>query len=649
MIAAVPEIYPDELVLSFCARYHQRMGYRSRESSGRDLFGKAMTKPAIDFPSRLERLAHAYIFGAWITVDGLIDDHTLLPFYQPFVPPNRINQIRKDMRESRGGALHARIGVLTNSVRDQNLRFCPACVQKDRSTFGETYWHRLHQLPGIDICPEHQVFLEDSSEHPCPQTRKGSFVTAEQSITDIQVRKLDKSNRDQHVYLKLAQDARWLLDHPNFASTHSLDELYSRWFYTRGLSWFSGQVKVTVLCEQIKSHYSPALLNRFNCVTDRWNNWVRKLIHEMDRAHHPVEHLLIIQFLGLSIEEFFEPPPLRSPFGDGPWPCLNPTSTHFRNRVINEYELISSKQRKTSTAVFECSCGLIYYRNDRRSSVNNHGQAAGFLSITSSWLKALKREKESFSNAELAERFCTSHKTILNLLFRAEFIAIDGTAPTSEQVFRVGFPNRNSNPAQRNKNRETWLKRRAENPDLTRSVLQKRYAGLATWLANYDRKWFEKHLPPRRKQAGPPPRFNWPEQDELLAQAVRKQADLIRLAPGKPVRISFTSLGRQIGKLAVVTKRGHLVPLTKQALSDVAETAEDCAVRRVNWASKTLREEGINPSKWQIRSKAVLSTKMAEHPLVNSAIEQCIRSGATDKRKTLKTMPPAHSAVSSLL
>src|SRR5258708_5923198 len=68
MIAMVPEIYPDELVFSFCSRYHQRMGYRSRESTGRDLFENAMTKPAIDFPSRLKILADTYAFGTWIPV-----------------------------------------------------------------------------------------------------------------------------------------------------------------------------------------------------------------------------------------------------------------------------------------------------------------------------------------------------------------------------------------------------------------------------------------------------------------------------------------------------------------------------------------------------------------------------------------------------
>src|SRR5258708_36250857 len=105
------------------------------------------------------------------------------------------------MEESRGGAVHGRIGVLTNSVKDQNLRFCPACVRKDRATFGETYWHRMHHLPGIDVCPQHRMFLENTAAQPCPRTRKSAFVTAEQSIPNINSRKLDKARPDHRAYL----------------------------------------------------------------------------------------------------------------------------------------------------------------------------------------------------------------------------------------------------------------------------------------------------------------------------------------------------------------------------------------------------------------------------------------------------------------
>ena len=33
----------------------------------------------------------------------------------------------------------------------------------DREKYGETYWHRKHQLPGVEICLEHRCRLENSS------------------------------------------------------------------------------------------------------------------------------------------------------------------------------------------------------------------------------------------------------------------------------------------------------------------------------------------------------------------------------------------------------------------------------------------------------------------------------------------------------
>lgn len=28
--------------------------------------------------------------------------------------------------------------------------------------YGETYWHRIHQVPGVNVCPKHKTLLEDS-------------------------------------------------------------------------------------------------------------------------------------------------------------------------------------------------------------------------------------------------------------------------------------------------------------------------------------------------------------------------------------------------------------------------------------------------------------------------------------------------------
>ena len=45
---------------------------------------------------------------------------------------------------------------------DRHLRYCPLCAEEDREKHGETYWHREHQIIGIDVCPKHGCFLKET-------------------------------------------------------------------------------------------------------------------------------------------------------------------------------------------------------------------------------------------------------------------------------------------------------------------------------------------------------------------------------------------------------------------------------------------------------------------------------------------------------
>ncbi|WP_408601721.1 TniQ family protein [Paraburkholderia heleia] len=51
------------------------------------------------------------------------------------------------------------------------LRYCPACLSADLSSFGEPYWHRFHQLPLVSYCPEHLIALRSM----CPRCGRAFF------------------------------------------------------------------------------------------------------------------------------------------------------------------------------------------------------------------------------------------------------------------------------------------------------------------------------------------------------------------------------------------------------------------------------------------------------------------------------------------
>jgi hypothetical protein len=76
----------------------------------------------------------------------------------------------------------------------------------------------------------------------------------------------------------------------------------------------------------------------------------------------------------------------------------------------------------------------------------------------------------------------------------------------------------------------------------------------------------------------------------------------------------------------MTSKRGDLLPLTVKTLTEVSESVEEAAIRRVNWAAKCYCDEGIRPNKWELLARAGMSNKVAKHPQVIAAINTAILS-----------------------
>jgi hypothetical protein len=67
---------------------------------------------------------------------------------------------------------------------DLRYRLCPQCREEDLQTFSLTYWHRLHQIPGIDTCPAHGCVMqlhtrEELIDNPCPVALDGPVSAPE--------------------------------------------------------------------------------------------------------------------------------------------------------------------------------------------------------------------------------------------------------------------------------------------------------------------------------------------------------------------------------------------------------------------------------------------------------------------------------------
>ena len=170
MITSFPSLYPDELLYSLFARYHAQSGHIAYVFAAEDLFERRTTKPSIEFVDRLKPDALQLITRN-MSIEQVIERHTMFPYYARLLPRDRRKQAL--MLMTQGDERYHNLLYLTKSKRlDRYLRYCPICAMEDRKQYGETYWHRSHQMTGVDVCPWHHCVLKNSivqiSSKPSP-------------------------------------------------------------------------------------------------------------------------------------------------------------------------------------------------------------------------------------------------------------------------------------------------------------------------------------------------------------------------------------------------------------------------------------------------------------------------------------------------
>jgi len=249
MIGMFPDPYPDELLYSIAARYAERVGYNSPTKTLEELFGAGSTRMSVDFPLGLNHLIETLPPGHAYTVEDLMYKHTLLPFYGPFLPPERTWRLMNAMREKQGKGIHWYVGVTMGSIQPpQWLRFCPECTQEDSRTVGEPYWHRQHQLPGVEVCPQHHVFLEASSVRYANRRWRNELMPADQGITLHAPRPINVQVKAHALLCQVAENITWLLTQPYWSfDLMTLKRRYFILLHEKGFASVGGHLRSQAL------------------------------------------------------------------------------------------------------------------------------------------------------------------------------------------------------------------------------------------------------------------------------------------------------------------------------------------------------------------------------------------------------------------
>ncbi|MGG0718918.1 TnsD family transposase [Robertmurraya massiliosenegalensis] len=613
MLSYFPELYPDELLYSWFARYHDHSSNESPKQTMQELFGNISSVAVVDLPNNLNRFYERIDHFNPPKINDLIRNHTLYNYYT-FFQTKDIKKRAMDYLKYGGkpGAIHMFLGIVASTIKGwQYLRFCPSCAKQDREKYGEAYWHVSHQLPKVYHCHLHQELLHNSTIE-LRNPHKHEFISAEKAIlTTPHLVNLNSPKTEQHLK-RLSEESVNLINLIEKIEIEALSAIYK---YLMQINWYAnylGKVHQQYFTQQFKKYYGKEFLTLVDCDFDEHSDtsWIRNIVRKHHKAFHPVPHLLLLGFFNVSVKELKQLKGQRyEPFGQAPYYCLNPAVDHYKKRVIADLTITTCTDTRRPVGTFSCDCGFVYSRRGPDIDENDVFMIGRIKAFGDIWLAKLKELVASgLSYYRIAQILDCDYATVKKYAQQQKINNLEDNV----SVFVL-----------KSEKEKEWINLLRKYSSFTITQLRKEAPALYTWHYRNNREWLKEHSPKAPTKSIINKRVDWEKRDlEVLVQVKRAVKELH--ATEKPVYVSKSRIGKMIGQLSLIEKLLDKLPKTKAYLDQHLETRKQYQIRRIKWACKKLyleNEEQI--IEWKVRRLAGLRDTLSVE--VGSALRNEIR------------------------
>lgn len=605
MTALFPALLPEELLYSAIARYRDTMRFANDRAVLAAIFGSPTGIAVVDLPGRLEALVAHLPPGHGYTAETIIRGHTTLPYYLRFVARHCAAEAVERLRWRGSVGLPDLLGIRASTVPSPTyLHFCPACAETDRTAYGAACWRRMHQLPGVLLCPDHQVPLWRSPVRRTQGEGRNVFRSLERDGR-AGAQPIPVPDAGATLLLQLAADSWWLLSTP--AEPEGLEGLrlrYRRLLEAHGWTRSAKQVRIGDLREAFLARYEDGMLALLGCelaTRTGEDDWLARLLRKPRSAQHPLHHLLVLRFLGLSPAEFFAGTPAGFG-GGGPVPAQR---ARCPNPVCEPREARSALQRAAVPGTVRCErCGFTY-RPPRGASSRRVVLAYG--PVWEGSLRALVSDRR-VSLKGAARALGVDPRTLQRQarrlgVWREEWGTWEKVGPGTRQAESVRATTR--------RHRAAWLRLRLRHPGDGVQALRGRAPATYSHLYRYDRDWLDAHRPPRARPVERVARVDWSARDDELRALTEDVVAAMLRESERPVQIRVTTVARRMGHASLLAQHLDRLPLTAAYLSGVAETPTAFAIRKLRWAAERFATEGCLPPAWRLVRRAALRPALA--------------------------------------
>ncbi len=554
------EAYEDELFYSILTRYLMQISSSNFAGVMAELTGH-VARPTTLLQSSLSVICRKTMMTWNRKGEELLNSFTLFPYFSRYTSAKHTALCIKKLLSNNSSGIQLKLGIVTNRIKGpRHLRFCNICSRNDIDKYGETYWHRCHQLPGVLVCPEHGDQLIDTSAlmHP-----KGfdDYIDATNATSDFQAnisKALNKSDHDKA--LMIARRSRDMLQRqiPGWEG-EEITKIYRKEAIEHGYIEGAIQLSLAKLEKGFVAYFGHRLLRLLQCDFRIGHNgsWFRNIFRSAKKTFHPLEHALVQLFLESVTAKVTD----KIPFGLGPWRCPNPYGKHDEEYPIkNPIIYIGHKHRKY-VASARCSCGFHFTFQAVSESDPQMPVISKVMQYGPTWEEEAGRLRRSgLSMLAIAKKMGVRDRAIKNML------------QAKRPIYRV-------TEQKIDQWRKEWLKLLSKVPNRSRKLAARANKGLYIRLLRNDRAWLFSEARRWSHNSKPPRYIDWASRDRLWSGMLTKAAEKIRIAvPHK--RATRTAIIKEAGLGLKILAKYERYPKCKWVLDKYSESKEAYGVRR---------------------------------------------------------------------
>lgn len=321
-----------ELWWSSLARHFDLVGLTAPFTSHILLVGNKRSLGSPLFPRQIETTVTSLCVD--LDVAGVVNGHTLLPFYEPFLSAAKIYKALACM--SGNGNAEFALGLAAMGDYPTHLKGCADCIEEDHRLHGTAVWKTALQTPGAIVCHRHKRPLCSSNVSARVKNQIAHFVTADQA----------EYEPTAPIPKKILPDALWLAEagqtllvkHPSMPGPARLTALYR--YHLEKLEYIDsfGRLQLAELMPAFIKRLGR-LMTLIQCeppIENARDNWLARLARYPRSEQSPVKHLLMIRFLNLDALAALDEAAAMLPYSA---PCSFCTPASKRSARITEEKI----------------------------------------------------------------------------------------------------------------------------------------------------------------------------------------------------------------------------------------------------------------------------------------------------------------------